>query len=92
MHKTIGLASGVGRAACFLIPPPHNIPPLAHSQPLQVLVLQAYDEAAQTTAWQLADVRANAPAKGRKMSKRQLAMRLELAVSQLRRVRVHVDF
>jgi hypothetical protein len=57
-----------------------------------VLVLQAYDEAAQTTAWQLADVRANAPAKGRKMSKRQLAMRLELAVSQLRRVRVHVDF
>ncbi len=41
--------------------------------------------------WRLADVKANAPGKGRKLSKRKREMVIEIPVSSLRLARVHVD-
>ncbi|GFH27419.1 uncharacterized protein HaLaN_25738 [Haematococcus lacustris] len=58
----------------------------------QVLQLMEFDEAAGRTRWQVADVRANAPTKGRGLSKRQRAMVLEIPVSNIQRAKVHVDF
>ena len=59
---------------------------------MQVLELTAFDEAAGTTAWRLADVRANAFQKGRKLSKRQRQQVIDIPVVALERVRIHVDF
>jgi hypothetical protein len=57
-----------------------------------VLQLVTYDEAAGTSSWQLADVRANAPQKGRKLSKRQRELVFEVPLAQLLAARIHVDF
>eukprot|EP00195_Chlamydomonas_chlamydogama_P009484 CAMPEP_0202893122 /NCGR_PEP_ID=MMETSP1392-20130828/2755_1 /ASSEMBLY_ACC=CAM_ASM_000868 /TAXON_ID=225041 /ORGANISM="Chlamydomonas chlamydogama, Strain SAG 11-48b" /LENGTH=336 /DNA_ID=CAMNT_0049577329 /DNA_START=27 /DNA_END=1038 /DNA_ORIENTATION=- len=58
----------------------------------QVLELVEYDVEGGSTTWRLADVRANAPTKGRGLSKKQKGQVVSLAVSQLQRVRIHVDF
>ncbi|KAI8469012.1 MAG: hypothetical protein J3K34DRAFT_386049 [Monoraphidium minutum] len=57
-----------------------------------VLELLAYDAAAGATEWRLADVRANAPTKGRGLSKRQREQRWKVPVDALLSARVHVDF
>ena len=54
--------------------------------------LTEYDEAAAITRWQLADVRANSPAKGRSLSKRQRDMVIEIPLACIQRANVHVNF
>ncbi len=65
----------------------------------QVLQLaEPYDAAAAAagssavTRWRLADVRANATAKGRRLSKRQRALVIEIPVARITSARVFVDF
>ncbi|GAX80195.1 hypothetical protein CEUSTIGMA_g7633.t1 [Chlamydomonas eustigma] len=58
----------------------------------KVLELVTYDEEACTTTWRLANVRANAPVKGRSLSKKQKEQTFEIAVSSLIKLRIHVDF
>lgn len=58
----------------------------------QVLDLVWYDEEAGTTEWRMADVKANAPVKGRRLSKKQREMKLTIPVANLTRVKIHVDF
>eukprot|EP00198_Chlamydomonas_reinhardtii_P006056 XP_001695392.1 predicted protein [Chlamydomonas reinhardtii] len=57
-----------------------------------VLLLAELDEAAGTSAWRLANCRANATVKGRALSKRQLSQVLALPLADIIRVRIHVDF
>jgi ribosome maturation factor RimP len=57
-----------------------------------VLQLVSLDEASGSSEWCLADVRANAPGKGRGLSRRQRDQRWAIPLAALRRVRVHVDF
>ncbi|KAG2422427.1 hypothetical protein HXX76_016042 [Chlamydomonas incerta] len=57
-----------------------------------VLLLAELDEAAGTSAWRLANVRANATVKGRALSKRQLSQVVALPLADIIRVRIHVDF
>ncbi|KAG2497798.1 hypothetical protein HYH03_004069 [Edaphochlamys debaryana] len=57
-----------------------------------VLVLEALDAAAASTAWRLANVRANATVKGRALTKKQLAQKVALPLADIVRVRIHVDF
>ncbi|GBF98036.1 hypothetical protein Rsub_11147 [Raphidocelis subcapitata] len=57
-----------------------------------ILELVALDEGAGSSEWRLADVRANAPTKGRGLSKRQREQRLTLPLDALVSARVHVDF
>ncbi|GFR49903.1 hypothetical protein Agub_g12009 [Astrephomene gubernaculifera] len=57
-----------------------------------VLLLADLDESAGRSEWRLANVRANATVKGRALSKRQLAQRLVIPLSDILRVRIHVDF
>lgn len=59
---------------------------------VQVLELLDYDESAGTSEWGLASVRANAPMKGRSMSKKQKEMRFMIPVANIVRARIHVDF
>ena len=59
---------------------------------IQVMELLTYDEASGTTEWRLAEVKANAPMKGRKMSKKQKDLRFNIPVASLVRIRIHVDF
>jgi hypothetical protein len=75
-------------------PTPQHTPPPAcvRAARTQVLVLAQADEAAGITRWRLADVRANAPVKGRKLSKRQREMTFDIPLAAITRVRVHVDF
>jgi hypothetical protein len=49
------------------------------------------DESEDRSEWRLADVRANAPTKGRGLSKRQREQRIEIPLSELERVRIHVE-
>lgn len=58
----------------------------------QVLELASWDEASGVTRWRLADVRANAPVKGRKLSKRQREMTFDIPLAAITRARIHVDF
>ena len=58
----------------------------------QVLVLVEADESGGVTRWRLADVRANAPVKGRKLSKRQREMTFDIPMASITRARIHVDF
>jgi len=62
------------------------------SSGVAILELVALDEAAGTSEWRLADVRANAPGKGRGLSKRQREQKWMIPVDALQRARVHVDF
>ncbi|KIY99383.1 hypothetical protein MNEG_8577 [Monoraphidium neglectum] len=64
----------------------------APSPTAAVLELVAYDEASGATEWRLADVRANAPGKGRGLSKRQREQVVRMPVDALIGARVHVDF
>ncbi|MEW5319550.1 MAG: hypothetical protein WDW38_010695 [Sanguina aurantia] len=57
-----------------------------------ILELVEFDEALGTSEWKLADVKANASTKGRKMSKRQLAQRIPILLASVVRARVYVDF
>ncbi|KXZ49372.1 hypothetical protein GPECTOR_21g598 [Gonium pectorale] len=57
-----------------------------------VLLLDSLDEAAGSSAWRLANVRANATVKGRALSKRQLAALVTIPLADITRVRIHVDF
>lgn len=59
---------------------------------LQALQLESYDEACGLTVWRLAEVKANAPGKGRVMSKKQKEARFEIHLSCVSRIRVFVDF
>lgn len=59
---------------------------------LQVLELVDYNQSQGLTTWRLADVRANAPVKGRGLSKRQRAAVYEIPVASITRARVYVDF
>ncbi len=54
--------------------------------------LLSYDEATNNTEWRLADCRANAPMKGRSLSKKQKEMRFTIPLGSLTRLRIHVDF
>ena len=63
-----------------------------HTHTHQILELAELDEEKGTSWWRLADVRANAPVKGRKLSKRQREARIELPISSIQKARVHVDF
>lgn len=54
--------------------------------------MASFDEQAGQTAWRLADVKANAPVKGRKLSKRLREMTFNIAVDSLIAARVYVDF
>ena len=56
-----------------------------------VLQLLGVDLAEGVSSWQLADVKANSPGKGRTLSKRQRTARLDIRLEHLERVRVHVD-
>jgi hypothetical protein len=58
----------------------------------QVLELIEHDQAQGLTKWRLADVRANAPVKGRALSKRQRAAVYDIPVPSITRARVFVDF
>jgi hypothetical protein len=58
----------------------------------QILDLMDFDEEAGTTLWRIADTKANAPVKGRRLSKKQRETRISIPVARLRRVNVHVDF
>jgi len=60
--------------------------------PWQALQLESYDKASGLTVWKLADVKANAPGKGRGMSKKQREARFEISLSSVSRIRVFVDF
>lgn len=57
----------------------------------KILELVEYMKDQGVTVWKLADVKANAQQKGKKLSKKQLALRFNLPVSSIKRVRVHVD-
>jgi hypothetical protein len=57
-----------------------------------VLLLADLDVEAGRSAWMLANVRANAPVKGRALSKRALSQVLRLPLGDIYRVRIHVDF
>jgi len=45
-----------------------------------------------TTVWRLADVKANAPTKGRGLTRRQRDQRLKIALADLASCRIHVEF
>ena len=57
----------------------------------KVFNIQAVDEAAGTTQWNLADVRVNRGDKGRPMTKKQKSLRFDLPISSIRRVNLYVD-
>eukprot|EP00199_Chlamydomonas_sp_CCMP681_P005582 CAMPEP_0119110148 /NCGR_PEP_ID=MMETSP1180-20130426/27233_1 /TAXON_ID=3052 ORGANISM="Chlamydomonas cf sp, Strain CCMP681" /NCGR_SAMPLE_ID=MMETSP1180 /ASSEMBLY_ACC=CAM_ASM_000741 /LENGTH=261 /DNA_ID=CAMNT_0007096313 /DNA_START=244 /DNA_END=1029 /DNA_ORIENTATION=- len=59
---------------------------------IKAMQLVEFDEALQVTSWRLADVRANAPAKGRGLSKRQLSTVLEIPLASIKKAHVHVNF
>lgn len=59
---------------------------------MQPLQLEAYDEEAGLTTWRLAEVRANAPTKGRGMNKKQRDLRIQVPLASVSRIRVFVDF
>ena len=52
--------------------------------------LQELDEATGMSVWALADVRANAPTKGRGLSKKQKLPRFSIPVASLRAARLYV--
>jgi ribosome maturation factor RimP len=58
----------------------------------EVLQMLELDEAAGSSVWALADVKANAPTKGRGMSKKQKQQRFTIPLADMVRVRIHVDF
>jgi ribosome maturation factor RimP len=60
---------------------------------LVTLVLQflGLDEAEGNSLWALADVKVNAPTKGRGLSKKQREQRFDIPISALERVRIYVD-
>lgn len=62
------------------------------STSVAILELLSLDEAAGTSEWQLADVRANAAGKGRGLSRRQRDQRWRIPLEALHSARVHVDF
>lgn len=57
-----------------------------------VLQMLELDEVAGSSVWALADVKANAPTKGRGLSKKQKQQRFTIPLADLVRVRIHVDF
>ena len=59
---------------------------------VQILELTAHDAEAGSSEWRLADVRANAPAKGRKLSKKQKEQKWVIPTASLTRVKVWVNF
>mmetsp|Transcript_19424 Transcript_19424/g.50414 ORF Transcript_19424/g.50414 Transcript_19424/m.50414 type:complete len:350 (+) Transcript_19424:1687-2736(+) len=58
----------------------------------QALQLESYDETSGLTVWRLAEVKANAPGKGRGMNKKQKEARFEIPLARITRIRVFVDF
>ncbi|KAF5828055.1 hypothetical protein DUNSADRAFT_18278 [Dunaliella salina] len=58
----------------------------------QALQLESYDEPSGVTVWRLAEVKANAPGKGRGMNKKQREARFEIPLARIFRIRVFVDF
>jgi hypothetical protein len=58
---------------------------------VQVLVMDSQDSDTGVSLWRLADVKANAPGKGRKLSKRKREAVVEIPLSRLTLARVHVD-
>ena len=56
-----------------------------------VLQFLGLDEAEGKSLWALADVKANAPTKGRGLSKKQREQRFDIDISALERVRIYVD-
>lgn len=63
----------------------------AGAEETRVLQFVEVDEVTGVTRWQLADVRANSPGKGRKLNKKQRETVIELAVADVRKVNLHVD-
>jgi ribosome maturation factor RimP len=62
------------------------------SSGVAILELVRVDEEGNVSEWRLADVRANAPGKGRGLSRRQRDQQWLLPLDSLQRARVHVDF
>lgn len=56
------------------------------------LLFAGIDEASGVSSWRLANVRANATVKGRTLSKRQLSQVVTIALADIIRVRIHVNF
>lgn len=58
----------------------------------QVLQLQAFDAEAGTSEWQVANVKANLPGKGRQLSKKQREARIVIPLASIKGARVYVNF
>ncbi len=56
-----------------------------------MLELIEFDEGGATTQWRLADVRANAPTKGRGLSKRQRQQQIQIPLAAVEKVHIHVE-
>ena len=59
---------------------------------MQALQLESHDVASGMTLWRFAEVRANAPSKGRSMNKKQREARMEIPLASVSRIRVFVNF
>lgn len=56
-----------------------------------ILQYAGTDEGTEVTNWRVADVKANAPTKGRSLSKKQREARIAIPVANLRKARIYVD-
>ena len=59
---------------------------------VKVLELVGLEEEAGSSRWKLADVKANSPGKGRRLSKKMREQQIVLPIACLKKVNLHIDY